>query len=64
MTPVKIKIKPGESQLVYVVTDNAAFSVKRYDGKYAIVVLSRGEWSIEIAEGSTPPTVHVTKALI
>jgi hypothetical protein len=68
MKPIHLKLKPGESQLVYIVNDDAAFSVKRHDGKVAIIVVSRGEWEIAIAApGSELPggaSVHVTKAIV
>lgn len=66
MSPIKLKLKPGDSQLAYVVTDAAAFSVKRQDGQVAIIVLSRGEWEIALAADPGPgaPTIHVSKAVV
>lgn len=66
MIPIKLKLKPGDRQLLYVVTDNAAFSVKRGDGVVAIIVISRGEWEIALDADPKPgsPTIHVTKAVV
>jgi hypothetical protein len=66
VTPIRLKLKPGDSQLLYIVTDDAAFSVKRWDGQVAIVVLSRGEWEIALDVDPKPgaPTIHVTKAVV
>ena len=66
MSPIKLKLKPGDRQLAYVVADEAAFSVKRADGTVAIIVLSRGEWEIALDLNSSPgqPSIHVSKAVV
>ena len=66
VVPIKLKLKPGESQLAYIVSDDAAFSIRRADGQVAIIVLSRGEWEIALAADPAPgtPNIHVTKAVV